>query len=413
MKYEPRFTRRRLTAATIVTSGLVAFAGIALLPRTADAQQQEGRSYYKGQAQTESSVIVDYSVLEDLGQPKTLPDLVRPRPATRSNGSNVPQRPNLTPPPSTGAEMPSSTVTTNTDALPTPGTKPKSTVMLPDSDGDSTAGSQAKPKAAPQPAPSPAKPKAASPPPKPAIPDEPEASAPPPEPDLEEQPEPAAKPTPEPPETPAKEESATAKAEPKPEPKPAPKPAAPNKADATSDEPEKTEDAPADAPAQTAKKQSEPTEQTSSGGSVTVPIPSEPSAPPEAPSDLTDAPSDAGSGSKVAMADPDAAVESDGMVRVMFEAERTDLPDGAKPALDRLAAKMKEQDDVRIRLLGYSEEIGDSPSQPRRVSLFRALSIRTYLMNKDISSRRINVHALGANVPDDGPKNRVDVEIQE
>ncbi|MDD5587237.1 MAG: hypothetical protein PHY92_09870 [Alphaproteobacteria bacterium] len=44
------------------------------------------------------------------------------------------------------------------------------------------------------------------------------------------------------------------------------------------------------------------------------------------------------------------------------------------------------------------------------MSLARALAVRDYLTNKGISSGRIDVRALGANVPS-GDMDRVDVKV--
>jgi outer membrane protein OmpA-like peptidoglycan-associated protein len=74
---------------------------------------------------------------------------------------------------------------------------------------------------------------------------------------------------------------------------------------------------------------------------------------------------------------------------------------------------MKADEDLRLRLRGYARAEGDTANQSRRVSLFRVLAVRTYLMKRDVSSRRMDVQALGSNLPEDGaPENRVDVLLQ-
>jgi len=79
--------------------------------------------------------------------------------------------------------------------------------------------------------------------------------------------------------------------------------------------------------------------------------------------------------------------------------------------LDKLIAKMSNDGNLRVQLHGYANGASVSPSQARRLSLFRALSVRTYLMKKGIRSTRIDVRALG-NSGDSQAKNRVDVVIQ-
>lgn len=76
--------------------------------------------------------------------------------------------------------------------------------------------------------------------------------------------------------------------------------------------------------------------------------------------------------------------------------------------LATLAKKLNDDPGLRVQLHGYATGPVESPSQARRLSLFRALSVRTFLMKKGVRSTRIDVRALGSK-DDDGPKDRVDV----
>lgn len=78
--------------------------------------------------------------------------------------------------------------------------------------------------------------------------------------------------------------------------------------------------------------------------------------------------------------------------------------------LDKLVALLKSTGGVRITLTAYAG-VGDntSPREARRLSLTRALAVRDYLTAKGVSSARIDVRALGANVPSGDP-DRVDVK---
>lgn len=91
--------------------------------------------------------------------------------------------------------------------------------------------------------------------------------------------------------------------------------------------------------------------------------------------------------------------------------ESSDLPSSAIAPLDDLIARMKDESDIRVRLNGYASATSDSPSQARRISLFRALSVRTYMMKNGIRSTRIDIHALG-NKSDQGDRDKVDVIIR-
>lgn len=90
----------------------------------------------------------------------------------------------------------------------------------------------------------------------------------------------------------------------------------------------------------------------------------------------------------------------------------TDLFDKDVAAtLDKLAVVLKKHPDARITLNAYAGTNGEiTPREARRISLARALAIRDYLTNKGIPSGRIDVRALGANVPS-GDMDRVDVKV--
>jgi hypothetical protein len=71
---------------------------------------------------------------------------------------------------------------------------------------------------------------------------------------------------------------------------------------------------------------------------------------------------------------------------------------------------MKGNEKSRLQLLAYAYEEQASPSKSRRLSLSRALAVRSHLISKGIRSTRIDVRALGDQVPG-GEPNRVDLKI--
>lgn len=95
-------------------------------------------------------------------------------------------------------------------------------------------------------------------------------------------------------------------------------------------------------------------------------------------------------------------------VRVVFDNASTNLPAAAKATLDEVAKKMLASPNMRLQLLAYSASDGDNASQARRTSLFRAITVRSYLIEKEVLSRRIEVRALG-NKFDQAPGDRVDI----
>lgn len=96
--------------------------------------------------------------------------------------------------------------------------------------------------------------------------------------------------------------------------------------------------------------------------------------------------------------------------RIVFVGEDTRLPDGAEATLDPVAAEASADDNLRIQLRAYAGGDDISASKARRLSLSRALAVRSYLIEQGVRSTRIDVRALGDKVEDE-PVNRVDIDI--
>lgn len=97
-------------------------------------------------------------------------------------------------------------------------------------------------------------------------------------------------------------------------------------------------------------------------------------------------------------------------VRVAFGPTVSKLPADAKGGLKVLAKKLKGKKNLRLQLMAYAGGKGLSPSKARRLSLSRALSVRSFLIESGVRSTRIDVRALGAKTTEE-PLNRVDVNI--
>ncbi len=82
----------------------------------------------------------------------------------------------------------------------------------------------------------------------------------------------------------------------------------------------------------------------------------------------------------------------------------------AVKVVEKLANIMLIHGNARITLVGYSDTNGDiSPREARKLSLNRVLAIRDFLASKGVSSSRVDVRPMGANVPS-GDMDRVDVK---
>lgn len=97
--------------------------------------------------------------------------------------------------------------------------------------------------------------------------------------------------------------------------------------------------------------------------------------------------------------------------RIAFAQGSADLSAAARRTLDDLALRMQGEASLRAQLLAYAGDAGDGGSQARRLSLSRALAVRAYLIDRGVRSTRLDVRALGSNVPD-GPPDRVDIVPQ-
>ena len=123
-------------------------------------------------------------------------------------------------------------------------------------------------------------------------------------------------------------------------------------------------------------------------------------------SDITEAPS-------IASLPPAGVTIGDGYsMRVLFEAENAKLPADMREELRVLAESMTNQKDLRLQLLAYAGGAEMSSSAARRLSLSRALAVRSYLIESGVRSTRIDVRALG-NKTSDAETERVDITVIE
>jgi len=99
----------------------------------------------------------------------------------------------------------------------------------------------------------------------------------------------------------------------------------------------------------------------------------------------------------------------DKTVRVQFPVGATDLPEGAQRDLDGLAQKLKSNEQSRLQLVAYAAGGPDEANQARRLSLSRALAVRTYLIAQGVPNSRMDVRALGNRSDGSAPPDRVDI----
>jgi len=97
-------------------------------------------------------------------------------------------------------------------------------------------------------------------------------------------------------------------------------------------------------------------------------------------------------------------------LRLTFVAEQSDLSPESIGSIKELAAKAPPGDDTTFNVMAYAPGKHDDPSTARRISLSRAMAVRSALVANGVPSARIFVRALGEQYGD-GPPNRVDIDV--
>lgn len=81
-----------------------------------------------------------------------------------------------------------------------------------------------------------------------------------------------------------------------------------------------------------------------------------------------------------------------------------------KVQLASVAGRLKGDENLRLTVVAYASGSADQPSTARRLSLARALAVRSYLIEQGIDNLRINVQAEGSRNAG-GQPDRVDLQL--
>ena len=96
--------------------------------------------------------------------------------------------------------------------------------------------------------------------------------------------------------------------------------------------------------------------------------------------------------------------------RLAFASGLSKLDGVSTALLDEIAGGAKIDRSIRLKLLAYAGAAGQTASHSRRLSLSRALAVRSYLIDKGVRSVQFEVHAKGKKL-EGGPPDRVDVIV--
>ena len=105
-----------------------------------------------------------------------------------------------------------------------------------------------------------------------------------------------------------------------------------------------------------------------------------------------------------------ATKDSGGTVRLAFASDRRALNATARERIERVAARLKKDSRLRLQLLAYANGQSRTAREARRLSLYRALAVRSHLIKQGVRSTRIDVRALGDKF-EKGPPDRVDLML--
>ncbi|MFL5284265.1 MAG: OmpA family protein [Rhodopila sp.] len=98
-------------------------------------------------------------------------------------------------------------------------------------------------------------------------------------------------------------------------------------------------------------------------------------------------------------------------LRLTFAPGQTDLSPESVTAIKQLIASASTGDAPTFNVQAYAPGTPDDPSTARRISLSRAMAVRSALVADGVPSARIFVRALGAQYGD-GPADRADLAIE-
>jgi outer membrane protein OmpA-like peptidoglycan-associated protein len=97
-----------------------------------------------------------------------------------------------------------------------------------------------------------------------------------------------------------------------------------------------------------------------------------------------------------------------GTLTVLFPGKTTDLSDDAKAMLDKLVPKLASDEHARMQIVGFAGGPGDDANESRRISLQRTIVVRTYLAERGVANGRMDLRAHG-NKDGATPPDRVDI----
>ncbi len=137
-------------------------------------------------------------------------------------------------------------------------------------------------------------------------------------------------------------------------------------------------------------------------------------APPAPPEVVKSPPAPASKASKesaeLANVPPTFALKPGRVMRIAFQRTETRIPKSERPKILTLANAVRGKEGLRLQVMAYAGGENLSTSKTRRMSLSRALAVRSLLIVNGVRSTQIDIRALGSKT-DEKPLNRVDLKL--
>ena len=134
-----------------------------------------------------------------------------------------------------------------------------------------------------------------------------------------------------------------------------------------------------------------PVEELAKSGDAAEPAPVREPAPPQP--QKSSAPEE--SEQVVTVPPPSTAAPSTGPMTVLFSPGSAALNTKALEHIAAIREKIEVDRSLRLQLVAYATNTDDNPSRARRLSLSRALVVRSHLVEKGVESTRVDIRALG------------------
>jgi len=98
-------------------------------------------------------------------------------------------------------------------------------------------------------------------------------------------------------------------------------------------------------------------------------------------------------------------------LRLTFTKGQSDLSPDSVTSIKQLVQSVPHTDTTTYNVLAFASGDPDDPSVARRMSLSRALAVRSALRTDGVPSARIYLRALGSEPEKDGPPDRVEINV--